>query len=221
MLTYCRGQSNQKKKFSIIISTNFNGNKIVEYQTVDKKENKKFKHPSTEEIQQRIKTEEIDDRVKVERPENSILSIKQELNYIEKEVEATEEVDLNLPSDSFSKSEFQDFWTKYLNKLKESQNATYHVLTTAKWKLSDKNNIVFTFDSAAVSSEFEKIKENLLKELRTDLNNFKIQISSEISKTKIKKKYIKSRADIYKDIIKLNPMVEEIRIKLGLDIENE
>lgn len=221
MLTYCRAQSNQKKKFSIIISTNFNGNKTVEPQTLGKNNNKKFKHPSTEEIQQRIKTEEIADRVKVERPENSILSIKQELNFIENQVEATEDVELNLTSDSFSKSEFQDFWTIYLNKLKESKTATFHVLTTAKWRLSDENNIIFTFDSAAVSSEFENIKENLLKELRKDFNNYKIQISSEISKSKIKKKYIKSRADIYKEIIKLNPMVEDIRIKLGLDIENE
>lgn len=106
-------------------------------------------------------------------------------------------------------------------KLKETEQATYHVLTTAKWNISNDLDIVFTFDSGAVSLEFEKIKDEFLKELRTEFNNFHIQAITKIAKTKSKKKHIKSRTDIYKELVKLNPKIEEIRIKLGLDVENE
>lgn len=108
-----------------------------------------------------------------------------------------------------------------MNSIKDRNKPAYNVLQTVKWHFKAKNQIEFTFNSQAMIVEFDKLRGKFLKKLRTTLNNFSITIDTVVSKTDVKTNYVKTRKDIYNDLVKANPDIEYLKEKFGLDIENE
>lgn len=108
-----------------------------------------------------------------------------------------------------------------MNKLKVSNKPAYNVLETAEWIITPEFNIDFTFDSSVMVLEFDKLREDFLKPLREAMNNFHIQVNTKLSESKEVKNHIKNRRELFADLVKENPVLDKLRIELGLDIENE
>lgn len=93
-------------------------------------------------------------------------------------------------------------------------------MQTANWHINN-HTIEFTFDSRVMILEFDKLKEDFLKNVRKKLNNFSIQTITKVSAIKKTKSHIKTRREKFDDLVKINPNIEILRQKFGLDIENE
>lgn len=69
--------------------------------------------------------------------------------------------------------------------------------------------------------EFDKNKEHFLKSVRKNLNNFAISVHSQLTKSKFTKSHIKSRREIFNELVEKNPAVELLRQKFNLNIETD
>ncbi|MRI63842.1 hypothetical protein EDM00_07545 [Ornithobacterium rhinotracheale] len=90
----------------------------------------------------------------------------------------------------------------------------------AKWKVEDQENISLSFYSEVMAVKFENIREELINELRKSLNNFYVSINKKIIDEVPENVHIKSRRDIFNDLIEANPLVEVLQQKFLLDLDN-
>ena len=74
------------------------------------------------------------------------------------------------------------------------------------------------FDNIVQESEFNNHKTNLLGHLREQLNNWGIQIQSEVRVVAQKKKYY-SNKERFERMMELNPKLAELRKRLKLDTD--
>ena len=106
-------------------------------------------------------------------------------------------------------------------KIQKKNQPLFNVLETVHWRITNEKDIELTFDSSVMILEFDKNKEDFVKKVRKQLNNFHIKILTAISKENKTKSHIKSRREIYEELVQKNPSIEKLRQSFGLDIENE
>ncbi|MGI9528018.1 MAG: hypothetical protein ACR2MS_13000 [Weeksellaceae bacterium] len=157
----------------------------------------------------------------VRRPQYPAFSLKHTvLEDLEDEDEETE-IDPSLPKDEFTAESFTAFWKSYLMELKNDNKPAYNVMETADWRITTDFNIALTFDSSVMVLEFDKLKSDFLRKARKTLNNFHIQVEPLISAVKETKSHIKTKKEIYEEMVKVNPLIEKLRNELGLDINGD
>ncbi|MDO5654539.1 MAG: hypothetical protein Q4G27_00195 [Flavobacteriaceae bacterium] len=132
------------------------------------------------------------------------------------------DIDKSLPKDNFSLEDFKLFWLEYLSQLKSNKKnkSLFNVLDTVQWRLTQEKNIEFTFDSSTMILEFEQAREHFLKALRTQLNNYSIMVITKVSKSNETKNHIKTRREIFQELVDKNPSLELLRKKFNLNIDN-
>lgn len=69
--------------------------------------------------------------------------------------------------------------------------------------------------------EFENNKEHFLKHVRKHLNNFAIKVIPKVSATKETKNHIKTRRELFQELVDKNPSVEFLRQKFNLNIDSD
>lgn len=106
---------------------------------------------------------------------------------------------------------------EFLNGLqKRKKNPAYQALITASYELKDNHCISFQFNSASLLKEFELQKDDLILFLRKELNNHLIELQTEVKLDK-SKNYVKSKAEIFKEMAEKNPILVKMKEELGLD----
>lgn len=170
-----------------------------------------------------MEKDEASERKYYRRPTKSLFSIHQNVVEEKDNEENLDDdiIDLSLPQDSFSKEDFQKFWNSYKAKIQKKNKPLYNVLDTLKWNLKDKHQIHLIFDSSMMIMEFDKSKDDFVKKVRKKLNNYAIRVFTEVTKDKNTKSHIKSRKDIFNELVEKNPNIVILAQRLGLDIENE
>lgn len=154
----------------------------------------------------------------VRRPSQSIFSLK---NFQEKQDEkaTTDDTpDASAPKTPFDAQQFDIVWNDYLKKIKTENQPAYNVMETAKWKLNTNHEVLLTFDSDVMKLEFEEIRSDFMDFIRTRLNNFHIQTKTEISTSQKTVSHIKSKQEIFQDLVDINPAVETFRQIFNLNI---
>lgn len=131
------------------------------------------------------------------------------------------EIEENLPKNDFSENDFKSFWEKYLSDISHENRPAYNVLNTVDWKINEDKNVILNFDSEAMSIEFENLRDNFTINLREKLNNYYIQIEKVVNTVASKKKHIKSRKDIFEELVQINPNLTNLQKIMDLDIDNE
>ena len=133
-----------------------------------------------------------------------------------------DDIDHSLPQDDFTIEDFKLFWLEYLTELKENKSLPlFNILDTVKWRLTSDKNIEFIFDSSAMVLEFENSKEHFLKSVRQKLNNYAIRAITKVSTSKETKNHVKTRREIFQELVDKNPAVELLRQKFNLNIDND
>lgn len=157
-----------------------------------------------------------------------MFSIRQELTELKKEEtqekaqqQKSEKERESLPKDDFGKHEFNVFWNNYLEALGKINIPVYNVLQTAEWKINDNESIDIVFDSEVMAIEFENIREDFVTSLRQALNNFYVNIHKKVNTAKKTKKHIKTRREIFEDLIAINSAVAKLKEVFNLDIDSE
>ena len=126
----------------------------------------------------------------------------------------------NLQKENFTENQFFEVWNEFLENLKQQrQIPAYNALHTAKVSLQNLK-IIFEFDSLTLSSEFDLQRDALMLKLREKLRNHYIEFEVKISQTEITQNFIKSKAELFKEMAEKNPVLLQMKSEFGLDLNS-
>jgi len=123
----------------------------------------------------------------------------------------------DLPKQEFSEQDVLNCWGKFLQQLQTQHKVpAYNALHTGKVKLDDNFRILFEFNSASLVNEFDLEKDNLMRLMREKLNNHLIEFQTRINHSH-SENYVKTKADIFNEMVKKNPILLKMKDEMGLD----
>lgn len=131
--------------------------------------------------------------------------------------EKKEEVQKELPKKDFSEVDLLATWNEYAELIKNNDLDIYTTLTKNAPTLRDNNTIHLKIFNKAQEHDLSEIKAELLAFIRNRLNNFEISLTTFIEKGAAEEGLYTS-ADKYKKLVEKNPLLEELRKKLDLEI---
>ncbi|MEZ4817868.1 MAG: DNA polymerase III subunit gamma/tau [Flavobacteriaceae bacterium] len=135
-----------------------------------------------------------------------------------KKVLAAQEPDADeLPTEDFSEKEFLAVWYRYSKKLEEQGEHILHSHLTMGVPKLDGNLIHLVFPNSTIKVEVERAKHKLLSYLRSQLNNYEIDLSVEVNEEEIKR-YAYQPHEKYELLREKNPLIDTLRTEFDLDI---
>jgi DNA polymerase III subunit gamma/tau len=129
----------------------------------------------------------------------------------------SKELDENLPQEVFTSETFLKTWHSYLAFLERSgEKLMLSILKAVKPKING-NSITLVFPNKVMEASFNKGKSNLIKHLRQELNNFKIDIKVIVNESAAKE-YVYTSQEKYQALKKKNPKIELLKKTFKLDL---
>ena len=149
----------------------------------------------------------------------SSLSLKSvHLKKEEYKEEALEENYDKHPKDVFTQKELEKAWKTYHNKLiKAGQKSIAATLNADLPVLKDDFKISLTLPNTLMQDQIEKERPNLIKHLRTVLNNYGIQLSIIVNET-VEKKFAYTPQEKYNKLLEINPAMSKLKDAFKLDV---
>lgn len=118
--------------------------------------------------------------------------------------------------DEFGTDDLVKYWKEFLLQLEEKNRiATFNALNHSEIRIIEGSEIGISFNSSSIEQEFDECSEEIILFLRKKLNNYKISIKTEVAKSE-EKKFIKTDEDIFKEMVKENPILLKLKNDLGL-----
>ena len=125
----------------------------------------------------------------------------------------------NKPRTEFTSNDLMSKWNAFAYQLKEKgRQGLYITLTKRKPELKENFLLEFTIDNEIQNIELEEERSELLTFLRTELNNYGIQLTIILSQEDNSVKHLSSK-DKFMKMAEKNPVLHDLREKLNLDIE--
>lgn len=138
----------------------------------------------------------------------------------EEEAAEEEEEDLsNKPRTPFTEGELRAKWKSFCYLVQKDKKASlYATLTKHPVQLLEDFQLSLVLDSEIQALELNNEKASLLGFLRRELNNYGIDLTTEVHQDQQESKHLTSK-DKFLKMVEKNPVLAEMREKLGLDIE--
>lgn len=123
----------------------------------------------------------------------------------------------NLSRETFSTASFEVAWKRYIDILnKQGEKMLGGILSAISYKV-DKELVVLTFPNSMMLEEVRKNQTSILNFLRDKLQNYYLKFDLHLDE-KIEKKFVYTPQEKYEKLKEKNPLIEELRKKLHLDI---
>jgi len=131
-----------------------------------------------------------------------------------------EEEDLtNKPRTPFTQEDLDAKWKSYCYLVQKDKKASlYATLTKHPVQLGEDWQLSLVLDSEIQALELNNEKASLLGFLRRELNNYGIDLQTEVMQHQQETKHLTSK-DKFLKMVEKNPVLAELRERLGLDIE--
>jgi DNA polymerase-3 subunit gamma/tau len=121
---------------------------------------------------------------------------------------------------TFTQERFYEVWTEYAKVMQQDgKMQLYTTFTKRKPLIGDDNVIMLTIDNKVQDEELNLEKMALLEFVRTKLNNFSIQLKTEISAIEDTSNMKYTDQDKFKFLAEKNPQLMELKKNLGLDFD--
>ncbi|MBQ0148828.1 MAG: hypothetical protein KBS93_10415 [Flavobacteriaceae bacterium] len=148
----------------------------------------------------------------------SAFSLKSAIKDIKKDLVEEEVLRNDLPREKYELSDIQNFWNKFLERLKLEQNIpAYNALSTTTIYVEENNVITLEFISASSESEFETYKNRIINGLRNSIKNFYFTIEVKYSAQEAKSHILTSKQKFEALVLK-NPVLLKLKEEFGLDL---
>lgn len=123
------------------------------------------------------------------------------------------------PVESFTMEAFYTVWNEYARQMKEQgKDTVYLTLTKRKPVVDDNNQIILMIDNKSQETSIEREKGELLEYIRSGLNNFALQLRTEITQSE-DSAFLYTNKDKFKKMAEKNPNLLLLQKRLNLDIE--
>jgi len=146
----------------------------------------------------------------------SISSISNKKELLKKQSKATE-TKVELPKKTFSEKEMQVVWKKYIQKIdaegKYNLSSNLEMVTPVL-----KGTIIhLEYPNNTIKLDVERAKHDLLSYIKEELQNFEIDLEITVNETETKK-YAYTPQEKYERLKEINPLIEDLRKELGLEL---
>ena len=216
LMKICKSKDNEED----IITTKTQKKKI-DLKTINSEttqDNSKHK----ESIKKETKTEEIsqvEEGKELEKKEVSALSLsslklkKEVVDEKNKEKEHDEKL-----NNEFNAEKLKLKWIQYSNNLSENgNNSLSSLLEISEPNIFQNNKIIFTVPSKSNKKEIDSDRENLMKFLRSELQNNLIKLEVVVDKS-TSKEYYSTPQEKFEKLLKINPLLDQFKKDLKLDL---
>jgi len=122
-----------------------------------------------------------------------------------------------LPTDAFSTEKVIELWNNYHKKLIKRGKKILASIINANVPKAKGNTIVFKLPNNLMKDQLERSKPNLIKYLRENLNNFKVDIVIEVNEEETKK-YAYTPQEKYQQLKEKNNAIELLKKTFDLDL---
>ncbi len=145
----------------------------------------------------------------------SLSSIKKKKEYEIRQMEVILDDD-ELPKEEFTQDALNTVWNAYVGKIERKGKFNLaSILRIDSPKLQD-TTVYLEFPNSTNKIELERQKTDLLRHLRTELNNFDIKLSISVNET-LEKKYVYTPQEKYKKLKEKNKNIDLLRKTFDLD----
>ena len=144
------------------------------------------------------------------------------LNSIHKKAKEAKEVKeqetaIDYPKEPFTQSQFYVEWKKYISILNKQGNKMLGSILNSSEPNLKETTVHLTYPNSMMLEEVRKNKLLVLNYLRKKLKNYQIDFNL-ILDEKQEKEFVYTPEEKYKKLRKTNPLLEELRKTLSLDI---
>ena len=149
----------------------------------------------------------------------SALSLKsiRKKQELQKELIANQPDQRNLPAESFTEEEMRTAWTQYAKKVEKDGKFNLLSHLTMGVPRLDGSTIHLEFPNDTIKVEVEREKHELLGYLRSQLQNYDIDLDILVNET-VQKKYAYTTREKFDKLREKNPALEKLRKEFDLDI---
>ncbi len=157
--------------------------------------------------------------LKTERRRSSALSLNSihKKPVVKKSIAETTENKDDLPKDAFTASQFLELWDAYIAKLNKNGEKIIASIMNADRPKVLVETITMTFPNSMMEAEFNKIKPKLLRFLREQLNNYRIDFNSIVNEEN-NKKYAYTPQEKYNKMLEKNNALAKLKKTFKLDL---
>ena len=137
-----------------------------------------------------------------------------------KKVNIIEEVDPEkMPKTSFTPDDLEGKWARFCHETKKAgKDSLYATLVKRKPKLGDNHSIELIIDNKVQEDYIGSIKPDLMEFLRTELNNYSIQLNLKIE-VDTEEKSLYTGKEKFEKMMEKNPHLKTLQNKLKLLID--
>jgi DNA polymerase-3 subunit gamma/tau len=121
------------------------------------------------------------------------------------------------PTDPFTEEEILDHWKKYVDHLFEQGKKSVASIMNTGTPAVEGNDLHFQVANAVMKTQLEHIQGGLLKYLREQLNNFKIDLVIEVNAEKTQR-LAYTPQEKYEKLKEKNPVISKLRKSLDLEL---
>ena len=153
------------------------------------------------------------------KPRKSALSLSSisEKEKLKKEYNKNTQTVENLAKNSFTEKEMQTVWKNYVSKI--DSEGKYNLrsnleMVTPRLKGT---NIIIEYPNNTIKLDVERAKHGLLSYIKEELQNFDIDLEIIVNETEVKK-YVYTPQEKYERLKEINPLIEDLRKDLGLEL---
>ncbi len=131
--------------------------------------------------------------------------------------------DASTPTDarnSFTEEQLNNVWNCFAEELQKQGRLTLHAaLSKRKAILADNFVIRFSLDSSAIEKDLNEIKPELLAYLRKKLENYSIQLETELTNGEVNGSIPYTPSEKFKKLAEINPILNKMKSQFDLEIE--
>ena len=146
----------------------------------------------------------------------SLTSIKEKKELL-KTINENKTEEIDKPKKLFSENDFLLVWKEYCQKIEKDGkfNLLSHLsMSTPKLKST---TIHLEYPNHTIKTEVERAQHDILSYIKEKLQNYNIDLEIVVNET-AEKKYAYTPSEKYEKLIEKNPLIETLRIELGLEL---
>lgn len=121
------------------------------------------------------------------------------------------------PEEDFSEEQMLEAWNAYTKRLEGSGKYNLHSHLSMGTPRLEGHLIHLVFPNDTIKVEVERAKSDLLRHMRKQLRNHKVDLSIEVNEAE-QKRYAYTAREKYELLKERNPLIEELRKTFDLEI---
>ncbi|MGY8934253.1 MAG: DNA polymerase III subunit gamma/tau [Flavobacteriales bacterium] len=146
----------------------------------------------------------------------SLTSIKEKKELLKK-INENKPEEIDKPKRLFSENDFLLVWKEYCQKIEKDGKFNLLSHLSMSTPILENTTIYLEYPNHTIKTEVERVQHDILSYIKEKLQNYDIDLEIVVNET-AEKKYAYTPLEKYEKLIEKNPLIDTLRIELGLEL---